>query len=31
MRHEEMEFLGMTKKKKTTEEIRKDPIKMEKT
>jgi len=25
-----MEFLGMTKKKKTPEEIRKDPIKMEK-
>jgi len=30
MRNEEMEFLGMTKKKKTAEEIRKDPIKMEK-
>ena len=27
MRDEEMEFLGMTKKKKTAEEIRNDPIK----
>ena len=30
MRNEEMEFLGMTKKKKTAEELRKDPIKLEK-
>jgi len=27
MRDEEMEFLGMTKKKRTAEEIRNDPIK----
>jgi len=27
MRDEEMEFLGMTKKKRTVEEVRNDPIK----